>query len=95
MAASIRAPQPADLAAPESATNRRHAAPAAVAEVVLQALNAAQPQARYLVGTRWESDRVVDALMARLIDAAQSPSQALNADELVARLRQAWLRRGG
>jgi hypothetical protein len=33
--------------------------------------------------------------MARLIDAAQSPSQALNADELVARLRQAWLRRGG
>jgi len=95
VAASIRAPQPADPAAPESATNRRHAAPAAVAEVVLQALNAAQPQARYLVGTRWESDRVVDALMARLIDAAQSPSQALNVDELVARLRQAWLRRSG
>jgi NAD(P)-dependent dehydrogenase (short-subunit alcohol dehydrogenase family) len=95
VAASIRAPQPADPAAPESATNRRHAAPAAVAAVVLQALNAAQPQARYLVGTRWESDRVVDALMARLIDAAQSPSQALNVDELEARLRQAWLRRSG
>jgi NAD(P)-dependent dehydrogenase (short-subunit alcohol dehydrogenase family) len=94
-AASIRSPQPADPAAPESATNRRHAAPAAVAAVVVQALNAAQPQARYLVGTRWESDRVVDALMARLIDAAQSPSQALNVDELVTRLRQAWLRRSG
>jgi NAD(P)-dependent dehydrogenase (short-subunit alcohol dehydrogenase family) len=95
VAESIRAPSAPDPAAPESARNRRYAAPAAVAEVVMQALQAPEPQARYLVGTRWESDRVVEALLARLIDAATSPSQALAEDELVARLRAAWRSRGG
>ncbi len=95
VAESIRAPSAPDPEAPESARNRRFAAPAAVAEVVMQALQATVPQARYLVGTRWESDRVVEALLARLIDAATSPSQALAEDELVARLRAAWRSRGG
>jgi hypothetical protein len=60
---------------------------------VLQALMGADPQARYLVGTRWESDRVVDALITRLVDAAQSPSQALDESALLERVRQAWRRR--
>jgi NAD(P)-dependent dehydrogenase (short-subunit alcohol dehydrogenase family) len=93
VAASIREPVAPDPAAPESAHNRRFAPPSAVAEVVLQALMGADPQARYLVGTRWESDRVVDALITRLVDAAQSPSQALDESALLERVRQAWRRR--
>ena len=54
---------------------------------MLQALFEAQPQARYLVGTRWESDRVIGALIERLLDAAASPSQRLRLDELLQRIR--------
>jgi NAD(P)-dependent dehydrogenase (short-subunit alcohol dehydrogenase family) len=94
VAQALRTPAEPDPAAPESAANRRFAAPAAVAEVVMQALFAAQPQARYLVGTRWESDRVVEALITRLIDAAQSPSQGLGEEALLERVRKAWRGRG-
>jgi len=94
-AASLRAPAvPHDLGQPESAANRVHAPPEAVARVVLEALQAPTPQARYLVGTRWESDRVVDALITRLIDAARAPSQALDDEALLARVRQALRLRG-
>ena len=94
VAQSLHTPAEPDPAAPESAANRRFAAPAAVAEVVMQALFEAQPQARYLVGTRWESDRVVEALITRLIDAAQSPSQGLGEEALLERVRKAWRGRG-
>lgn len=90
VAEALRNPVPPDPTAPESAGNRRFAPPAAVAAVVMQALTAAVPQARYLVGTRWESDRVMHALLARLLDAARSPSQSLGEDELVERVRAAW-----
>lgn len=95
VAQSLRSPVEPDPAAPESATNRRLAAPAAVAEVVMQALFENPPQARYLVGTRWESDRVVDALITRLLDAAGSPSQGLDEAALLERVRQAWRARRG
>ncbi len=80
------APRPEEL---ESAHNRRHADPAAVATTVLQALGEEAPQARYLFGTRWEGDRVLSALIDRLLDAAQSPSHRLNVDELLARVQAA------
>ncbi len=95
VAESIRAPVAPDPAAPESALNRRFAPPSAVAAVVMQALQSPQPQARYLVGTRWESDRVVDALITRLIDAARSPSQGMDEAALLERVRQAWRSQGG
>lgn len=94
VAASLREPARPDPAAPESATNRRFAEPAAVAGVVLQVLTTAVPQARHLVGTRWESDRVVDALITRLIDVAQSPSQQMDEEALLARVRDALRGRG-
>lgn len=69
---------------PESSTNRKPCAPDAVAAVIEQALTVDAPQARYLVGTRWEGDRVLNALIERLLDAAGSPSHRLTRDELVA-----------
>jgi len=80
--------------APESATNRRAASPASVAAVVVEALGCAAPQARYLVGTRWEGERVLDALTERLIDAAISPGQSLDRTALLARIDAAWRARG-
>lgn len=75
---------------PESAHNRRHAEPAAVAATVLQALDDEQPQARYLFGTRWEGDRVIAALTERLLDAARSPSHQWDEESFIAHCRQAW-----
>ena len=88
--AELLNPTPPSPDEPESASNRRHAAPEKVAAVVMQALFDAQPQARYLVGTRWEGDRVIAALITRLLDAAQSPSHGLSLQQLVERLASAW-----
>jgi NAD(P)-dependent dehydrogenase (short-subunit alcohol dehydrogenase family) len=79
--------------APESASNRKPCAPDAVAAVIEQALTAATPQPRYLVGTRWEGDRVLNALIERLLDAAGSPSHGLTRDELVAMIDAQQARR--
>lgn len=84
----------APAGAPESDTHRIAAPPAAVADVVVQALTAAQPQARYLVGTRWEGERVLRALTERLIDAATSPGQQLGREALLAWVDAAWRERG-
>jgi NAD(P)-dependent dehydrogenase (short-subunit alcohol dehydrogenase family) len=75
---------------PESASNRRAAPPEQVAAVVVQALTEAAPQARYLVGTRWEGERVLRALAGRLVDAAVSPGQQLDRAALLAFVDAAW-----
>ncbi len=85
----------ADDGEPESATHRRPAPPEHVAEVVLQALTAPAPLARYLVGTRWEGERVLRALTERLIDAAVSPGQQLAREDLLAWVDTAWGERFG
>lgn len=82
----LRHPQPPRPDEPESASNRRHAPPAAVAATVLEALTTPEPALRYLFGTRWEGDRVIDALIDRLLDAAGSPSHGMGANELAARI---------
>ncbi len=64
-----------DIDAEESATNRKPSHPRIVADAVRHALFSAEPRRRYLVGTRWEGNRVIDALMERLIDANESPSR--------------------
>jgi NAD(P)-dependent dehydrogenase (short-subunit alcohol dehydrogenase family) len=86
----LQNPMPLRPEAPESANNRRHAEPAAVAATVLQALGDADPQARYLFGTRWEGDRVIAALTERLLDAARSPSHQWDEETFLAHCRQAW-----
>lgn len=95
LAALSRPPAEAGAEAPESASHRRPAAPQAVAAVVLQALTEPRPQARYLVGTRWEGERVLRALTQRLIDAATSPGQQLDREALLAWVDAAWRERFG
>jgi NAD(P)-dependent dehydrogenase (short-subunit alcohol dehydrogenase family) len=82
--AAWHTPAAASEGAAESAQQRRPAPPEAVAAVVLDALLGPAPAARYLVGTRWEGERVLQTLTERLVDAALSPSQQLTRDEIVA-----------
>lgn len=77
---------PPDPDAPESATNRKPLSPAEVAEVVLEALLGDSPRRRYVVGTRWEGTRIVNALLARLAEVNTSPLVRYERDELVALL---------
>jgi hypothetical protein len=56
--------------------------------VVLHALFDPEPRRRYLVGTRWEGNRVIETLMERLVDANASPSLGYSREDLVA-----WLER--
>ena len=86
----LRQPTPPDAGQPESASNRRFAPPSAVAQVVMQALFDPSPQARYLVGTRWEGDRVVQALTQRLLDAVRSPSHHWSEADFLAHCQRAW-----
>lgn len=93
--AGLQSPTPPRADEPESSRNRRHAPPAAVAAVVMQALRDAQPHGRYLVGTRWEGDRVIGELTQRLMDAARSPSHQWDEAAFLRHCRQAWRADGG
>lgn len=73
-----------DASQPESAANRRLSPPALVAEAIEHALFDPRPRARYLVGSRWEGERVVNTLIERLLDANEAPEQRRSRDELVA-----------
>lgn len=86
----LNQPTRPDPAQPESAHNRRYASAAAVATTVCALLRSEAPAARELFGTRWEGDRVIDALLGRLLDAAQSPSHQMSLAELQARVAAAW-----
>jgi NAD(P)-dependent dehydrogenase (short-subunit alcohol dehydrogenase family) len=71
---------------PESAANRRPSSPDIVVEAVEDALFSLHPRRRYLVGTRWEGNRVVHALLERLLDANESPRHRYSREELIALL---------
>lgn len=71
---------------PESATNRKPSSPSIVFDAVQDALFAEKPRRRYLVGTRWEGNRVVHALLERLCDANEGTSMGYSRQELHALL---------
>ncbi len=75
-------------AAGESESNRKPSPPVIVAEVVYDALFAPTPKLRYLVGTKWEGDRVLSALMSKLLDENDNPKHGYSRDDLVALLDQ-------
>ena len=92
--AALEAPPPEpDPDAPESATNRKPSHPSLVTEAVLDALYSELPRRRYLVGTRWEGDRVVRGLLARLLDANECASLRYTREELIAFLDAELVRR--
>jgi len=81
---SIENPQPpAGVNAPESAENRKPSSPIIVSEAVNHALFSECPQNSYLVGTKWEGDRVINALLKRLVQANRSPRLNYTRDELI------------
>lgn len=71
---------------PESATNRIPSSPEIVWDAVRDALFNEKPKMRYLVGTHWEGNRVINALIAKLLDENDNPMHNYCRDELIALL---------
>lgn len=71
---------------PESATNRKPSSPEIVWDAVQDALFSEKPKLRYLVGTHWEGNRVINALIAKLLDENNNPQHNYSRDELIALL---------
>jgi NAD(P)-dependent dehydrogenase (short-subunit alcohol dehydrogenase family) len=86
------APEPsvAEQAPPaeESELNRKPSPPEVVAEVVYDALFSPAPKLHYLVGTKWEGDRVLNALMSKLLDENDNPQHNYSREQLVAMLER-------
>jgi NAD(P)-dependent dehydrogenase (short-subunit alcohol dehydrogenase family) len=86
---ALREPSEPDSDAPESAINRKPSSPEIVAVAVYDALFSPQPKRRYLVGTRWEGDRVLNALVHKMLDENDSPQHGYTREELIAMLDKA------
>ena len=74
--------------AAESESNRKPSSPMIVAEAVYDALFSPAPKLRYLVGTKWEGDRVINALLSKLLDENDNPKHNYSREQLVALLDQ-------
>lgn len=72
----------------ESETNRKPSSPQIVTEAVLDALFSPKPKLHYLVGTKWEGDRVIHALLEKLVDENDNPRHNYSRDELISLLDQ-------
>ncbi len=79
----------------ESETNRKPSSPEIVTRAVMDALFSDQPKLRYMVGTRWEGDRVLHALVEKLLDENDSPSHNYTETELIALLTRKIAERRG
>ena len=71
---------------PESETYRKPSSPEIVAVAVYDALFSENPKTQYLVGTKWEGDRVINGLIEKLLAENDNPQHNYSRDELVALL---------
>lgn len=83
---ALQEPFEFDATQPESATNRNPSSPEAVTRAISHALFSDCPHASYLVGTRWEGDRVLSALVGKILDANRSPALGYSREELITML---------
>ena len=87
--ASFNEPGPApDPEAPESDFNRKPSSPEIVWEAVQDALFGDKPKLHYLVGTHWEGNRVINALIAKLLDENDNPQHNYSREQLIELLDQ-------
>jgi NAD(P)-dependent dehydrogenase (short-subunit alcohol dehydrogenase family) len=82
------AEEPSAAGKDESEANRKPSSPEIVAVAVYDALFSPVPKLHYLVGTKWEGDRVLNALMAKLLDENDNPKHSYSREQLVALLDQ-------
>jgi NAD(P)-dependent dehydrogenase (short-subunit alcohol dehydrogenase family) len=82
------AEEPSAAGEDESEANRKPSSPEIVAVAVYDALFSPVPKLHYLVGTKWEGDRVLNALMAKLLDENDNPKHSYSREQLVALLDQ-------
>lgn len=73
---------------PESESNRKPSSPSIVAEAVLDALINPKPKKRYLVGTKWEGNRVIHGLIEKLLDENDNPVHNYSLEELFELLKE-------
>jgi len=65
--------------APESATLRKPSSPEIISQATYAALYFDNPKRHYLVGTQWEGDRVIHALIAKRLDQNDDPQHNFHA----------------
>lgn len=84
--ASLENPSVQEDNGEESETRRKPSSPEIVATAVYDALFSEQPKTQYLVGTKWEGDRVINGLLTKLLEENDNPRHNYSRDELVALL---------
>lgn len=94
LAAFNQPPAPENNDEEESATNRKPSSPEIVSVAVYDALFSPTPKLRYLVGTKWEGNRVIHALLEQLLDENDNPQHNYSRAELVALLDEHLAGRG-
>ena len=78
--------EPLPYEAEESETNRKPSTPEVVTRAVLDAIFSESPKLVYLVGTKWEGERVLHALVEKLLDENDNPMHNYSRAQLVALL---------
>jgi short-subunit dehydrogenase len=73
----------ADSESEESEMNRKPSSPAIVTDAILHALFSDTPKINYLVGTKWEGDRVIKTLIVKLLDENDNPLHNYSRRELI------------
>jgi len=80
---SFANPTPVDENAEEKETNRKMSNPSIVSEAVVEALFSEKPKQRYLVGTKWEGERVLNRLLRKIVEVNDNPVHSYSRDKLV------------
>lgn len=67
----------------EKETNRKISDPSIVSDAVVDALFSERPRQRYLVGTKWEGERVLNRLFRKIVEENDNPIHNYSRDKLV------------